>query len=353
MAADPLIGSALGDFEIESVLGAGGMGVVYRARDLILDRAVAVKVLAPHLLGESEARARFQREMTTAAAVEHPYIVPVYNAGYEEGHFFIAMRLVEGPDLAEVIDDEPLDLDRTLELFAQIASGLHWIHREGLVHRDIKPQNVLVSHAGQPEEHALLGDFGIARALDSSTALTRGVLGTAEYLAPEVAQWKPATPASDQYALGCVLFEMLTGRSPYRDKDLPAAHIDEPIPRVSETRADTPAGVGAAVERALSKDPVDRFVDVREFADAVRTGELPERSPKPGVTLHQELAAILGERGNTWLTTTELAAAVNDRGEYKQQDGSPVTDFQVHGRTRNYPQTFQRDGARVRLRRPN
>jgi serine/threonine-protein kinase len=350
MATDPLFGSTLGDFEIESALGAGGMGVVYRARDLILDRPVAVKVLAPHLLGDSEARARFQREMTTAAAVEHPYIVPVYNAGYEEGYFFIAMRLVDGPNLADLIGDQPLDVGRALGLFDQIAAGLHWIHREGLVHRDIKPQNVLVSNAGQREEHALLGDFGIARALDSSTGLTKGILGTAEYLAPEVAQWKPATPASDQYALGCVLFEMLTGRSPYRGEDLPAAHIDEPVPRVSDAAPDAPDGTCAAVERALSKDPVDRFVDVREFADAVRTGELPERDPRPQTTLHGELATILQERGNPWLTTADLATAVNERRRYTQHDGSEVTDFQVHGRTRNYPQIFQRDGNNVRLR---
>jgi serine/threonine-protein kinase len=230
---------------------------------------VALKVLPAHLIDDRDARVRFQRELRIAVALEHPNLVPVYDAGYERGVFYIAMRLVDGPDLSRVIPAGGLPIDRALRLFAQIAQGLFYVHRQGYVHRDIKPQNVLLAEPGGAHEYALLADFGISRALESSTALTRGIIGTAEYMAPEIAQWRPAQPASDQYALACLLFEMLTGASPFRGEELPAAHLHSEPPRLTAVRPEVPARIAKAVEHALAKVPEERFADVAAFARAV------------------------------------------------------------------------------------
>lgn len=292
LATDPLTGTELGDYAIQDRLGAGGMGVVYRAENLALRRLVALKVLPTHLLDDATARYRFQREIQTAVALEHPNIVPVYDAGYESGLFYIAMRLIDGPNLANVIAGRPLDLPRAVRLFQGIASGLAYVHRQGHVHRDIKPHNILVADAGTPEEYALLTDFGITRALDSSTGLTRGLIGTAAYMAPEILQWKPAVPASDQYSLACVLYEMLTGRIPYHDKELPAAHLREPVPSVRELAPHISQSLSAVVERGLAKEPDHRHSSIRAFAEAVAAhsggtrgeSETAERSsPKPAL----------------------------------------------------------------------
>jgi serine/threonine protein kinase len=281
MAADPLIGTELGDYAIRDRLGAGGMGIVYRAENLALRRPVALKVLPTNLLDDATARHRFQREIQTAVALEHPNIVPVYDAGYEGGSFYIAMRLIDGPDLATVIAGEPLELQRALRLYQGVASGLAHVHRQGHVHRDIKPHNILVADAGTRDEYALLTDFGITRALDSSTVLTKGIIGTAAYMAPEILQWRPATPGSDQYSLACVLYEMLTGRTPYHDKELPAAHLHEPVPSARSLAPAIPPLLASAVERALAKDPDERHPSVREFAEAVAAGAAAPPPPLP------------------------------------------------------------------------
>ena len=234
-------------------------------------------------------------------------MVPVYDAGYEEGLFFIAMRLVDGRDLGEVIGGAPMEHGRARRLFRDIVRGLGHVHRLGLVHRDIKPQNILVAHPGEPGEYALLTDFGIARALDSSTALTRGIIGTAAYIAPEILEWKPATAASDQYSLACVVFEMLSGRLPYGGDQLPVAHLKEPVPSLFDAVPDAPSAVVAAVRRAMSKDPHERFPDVHQFEAAalaegpVERGEAiaptpAERDPADSLP-HEGEAAVSRRRG--------------------------------------------------------
>jgi serine/threonine protein kinase len=260
---ESLIGSQIGVYAVEEELGRGGMGVVYRAEDLALRRPVALKVLLPHLLDDSAARARFQREIQTTVAIEHPHVVPVYAAGIEDGNFFIAMRFVEGRDLGDLLHGESqLQHKRVLRLIGQVASALYAVHVKGVVHRDIKPQNVLIWNPGEPDEHAFLTDFGIAKALGDVQTITRmGVLGTPGYMAPEVLDGLPATPACDQYALAVVAFELLTGRMPFDDDD---EIRNLPVPLAAYARG-VPEQLKATIERALSPDPKQRFDDVRAF----------------------------------------------------------------------------------------
>jgi len=254
MSADELIGTELGDYRPVRVLGRGGMGVVYEAEDLPLRRTVALKVLAPNLLDDATARARFQREIEHAVAIEHPHVVPVYAAGFERPHFYLAMRLIRGADLARLVSTEgPLVEERALRVLGQVASALHAIHERGMVHRDVKPANVLLWGAGQDDEHAMLTDFGIAKALNDSRNLTGlGAVGTPAYMAPEVCLGRSALPASDQYSLACLAFELLSGRLPL-DADgvsFPDAHIEQ-APMSLATAA---PGVSPAVQWQSTED---------------------------------------------------------------------------------------------------
>ncbi len=204
--------------------------MVYRATDQALRRRVALKVLAPHMLNDSTARARFQREIETAIGVEHPNVVPVYQAGFEQGHFFIAMRLVSGEDLGRVIASRPMDPRRALRLFEQVAGALSHVHRQGPVHRDIKPQNILVSEPGEIHEYALLTDFGIARALDQSTALTRGIIGSAPYIAPGAAVASRYAPVRPILPCFDALRHVVRGRIPIGIANSPARTCTSPCP---------------------------------------------------------------------------------------------------------------------------
>jgi serine/threonine protein kinase len=179
------------------------MGAVYQAEDLALHRKVALKLRLPEFVDDGRARARFQREIDHAVAIEHPHVVPVYAAGFERPQFYIAMRLVPGPDLHRIVrDGGALEESRTLRIHGQVASALHAVHTKDLVHRDVKPHNVLLWEAGSDEEHAMLTDFGIAKALDDTHSLTGlAAIGTPGYMAPELSLGHLATPACDQYSL--------------------------------------------------------------------------------------------------------------------------------------------------------
>jgi serine/threonine-protein kinase len=240
------------------------MGVVYRAHDRTLKRIVALKVLAPELLQDSTARARFQREITAAVAIEHPHVVPVYDAGYDEGHFFLVMRYVDGPDLFKISREGPLPEARAMRLVGQIASALYDVHQHGLVHRDVKPENVLVWTAGAPDEHSFLTDFGIAKALNETQRITRiGALGTRGYMAPELLDGADPTPACDQFSLACLLFQLLTCELPFDSSD--PDDLD-PMPRSLFSLAPTASKpVADAIKRALSPKPEDRFPDIKAF----------------------------------------------------------------------------------------
>ena len=259
------------DFEvdrylIETEIGRGGMGVVYRATDKVLSRSVAVKLLTEAGLEDAAARTRFQHEIASAVAIEHPHVVPIYDAGYDGHHFFIAMRLIEGPDLADAARQQgALPEARVMRLVGQIASALYSMHAQGMVHRDVKPQNVLVWGEGSTDEHAMLTDFGIAKAIDETGTLSRaGPIGTPAYMAPEVCLGETAGPRSDQYSLACLTYQLLTGALPF-DADaglMRDAHISaDPKPFGSEHPVSSETR--EAVMRAMSKSPAGRFDDVR------------------------------------------------------------------------------------------
>jgi serine/threonine protein kinase len=270
---DPLIDTDVGDFRILASLGHGGMGAVYEAEDLALRRRVALKLLLPQHLQDNTARARFQREIEHAVAIEHPHVVPVYTAGYDPPHFYIAMRLVPGPDVAKLLRTTgALDEERALRMIGQVASALDAMHQKGLVHRDIKPQNILVWGEGG-EEHALVTDFGIAKALDDTSGLTgMGAIGTPGYMAPELSLGQPATPACDQYSLGVMAYELLAGHPPFQGDAAAVreAHLHTTPSPLAEVAPNVSTAVARAIEIALAKTPEQRHPDIRTLARAAK-----------------------------------------------------------------------------------
>src|SRR3954452_10256827 len=283
------------------LLGRGGMGVVYQAQHVHLGRTVALKLLAPELSRSEDFRARFLRESRLAAELEHPGIVTVYDAGEVDGVLFIAMRFVRGTDLAAVLVQRgPLGVDETLSIMNQVATALDAAHTSGLVHRDVKPANVMIE--GQ---RCYLADFGLTKRLSSdSMQLTAAgqFLGTVDYVAPEQIEGRPTDGRADQYALGCVLFECLTGSRPFpRDSQVAViyAQLREPPPRPTELRPDLPAGIDTVVRCAMAKDPMDRYATCGEFVaaavaalsgltataqreDPLRAPTLETQAPPPG-----------------------------------------------------------------------
>lgn len=257
-----------GRYELERKVGEGGMARIYAGRDLRLNRRVAIKIPHSHYLGERDFLERFRHEAQAAAMLTHPNIVDVYDVGQDGDIHYIVMEFVEGTDLKTIIKREaPLPIGRAVALAEQIARGLHAAHQAGMVHRDIKPQNVIVTADGRPH----ITDFGIAKS-HLSTALTEtGVaFGTVDYISPEQAQGRPATPQSDVYALGVVLFEMLTGRLPFTGDGAVAVamkHVAEPPPSLRQLNPAVPPGLEALVLRALAKDPAARPRSAHEFAE--------------------------------------------------------------------------------------
>ena len=257
-------------YRILDVLGAGGMGVVYRAHQPSLDREVALKVISPPYLGEDRFRSCFERESRLAASIEHPHVLPVYEAGEDDGLLFIAMQLVAGCDLGRLIaSDWPLHPQIAVRIVSQVAEALDAAHARGLVHRDVKPTNVLIAERGD-DLHAYLADFGLCCREGSHTGLTGtgGFVGTADYMAPEQIATSPVDGRADVYALGCVLFKLLTGEPPFlRDAEFGTlwAHMREDPPPVS-CAAGVPPALDVVVRCALAKDPDDRYQSAGEFA---------------------------------------------------------------------------------------
>jgi hypothetical protein len=272
---DLLAGDQFAGCRIEAIAGRGGMGVVYRATDLGLGRPVALKLLAAERAGDPEFRERFQRESRMAAAIDHPNVIPVYGAGEEDGRLYLVMRYVAGTDLHDLLRREgKLPPERAAAIVAQIAAGLDAAHAAGLVHRDVKPGNVLISG-----EHAYLSDFGLTRPVGSDTELTEAGqwIGTVDYCSPEQLRGERTDARSDVYALGCVLFTALTGNTPFGRGTVPATMMaqlgDEP-PRISAYGA--PRDFDRVIWRALAKDPDDRYPsagDLGRAAQAAARGE--------------------------------------------------------------------------------
>ena len=277
-------GSRIAGYVIEEQVGAGGMAVVFRSRDELLGRLAAVKVIAPALAGDPQFRARFLRESKAAAAVDSPHIVPVYGAGEADGLLYIATRFVAGGDLAALLrrSGGRLAPARAASLVAQVALALDAAHAAGLVHRDVKPQNVLVDAA---PEHAYLADFGLSKGSQPGTGVTAsGVfLGTPDYSAPEQIRGDPVDGRTDQYALACVAFVLLTGTLPFRRDETMAtmyAHVHDPVPLVTELGTGLPPAVDAVIARALAKSPADRYARCGEFSAALQQALAgPQRLP--------------------------------------------------------------------------
>jgi len=263
--ADPRLGTRLAGYQIQALLGRGGMGVVYLAEQTGPHRQVALKLLLAQAATSEAFRERFLRESELAAAIEHPNVLPVYDAGETDGVLWIAMRYVDGIDLAALLARQgPLDPEQALAIGGQVAGALDAAHARGLVHRDVKPGNVLLAMVSGAVTHAYLADFGLTRRVRGVRGLTVSgqVLGTIDYVAPEQVEGGQVDGRADQYSLGCVLFECLTGMVPFRrDSELAVlwAHVHDPPPRIGEHRPDLPPALDEAIGRALAKAPGDRY----------------------------------------------------------------------------------------------
>jgi YVTN family beta-propeller protein len=275
VSEDVRIGTELLGYRFEELVGRGGMGVVYRATDLRLERQVALKLLAPRLARDERFRRRFLAESQVATSLEHPHILPVYDAGEANGLLYIAMRYVEESDLKRLLRNEaPLTPARTLELLGEVADALDVAHERGLTHRDVKPSNILISlQAGR--EHSYLADFGLTqRTGDGGTSrATTQIVGTVDYMAPEQIEREDVDPRADVYALGCVLYECLTGEVPFpHDSDLAVlwAHMRADPPRASERRAELPQAIDGVIAKALAKAPEKRYGSCGELVKAAR-----------------------------------------------------------------------------------
>ncbi len=288
-------GGVVGGYRIESLLGRGGMATVYLAEDGRLKRKVALKILSPELSADEAFRRRFVDESERLASVDHPNIIPVYEAGQDEGHLFIAMRYVDSTDLKELIASEGhLAPERAISLVTQVAGALDAAHAKGLVHRDVKPANVLVAvgSGADGSDHAYLSDFGLTKRTQETSGLTKtgSFMGTIDYVAPEQIGGTGVDGRTDQYALACVLFQCLTGRTPYpRDDDAAIlySHLSEPPPPVTEAVPSLPRAIDAVLAGGMAKDKDARYASCLEFARAARSALLDpsgETSVEPSAT---------------------------------------------------------------------
>ena len=267
-----------GRYELQRRVGRGGMAEVFLARDRLLDRPVAIKILFPEFATDPSFVARFRREAQSAANLNHPNIVGVYDWGKERGTYYIVMEYVDGRTVSDILrSDGPIEAKRAAGIAADVAAALGFAHRKGVVHRDVKPGNVLITASGEVK----VADFGIARAMTSSSeenlTQTGSVMGTATYFSPEQAQGKPVDPRSDLYSLGVVLYEMASGKPPF-SADSPVAiaykHVQEPLPPLHEKVPGVPRGYEAVTNKALAKDPDRRYQDAGELrADLLRFRE--------------------------------------------------------------------------------
>jgi serine/threonine protein kinase len=335
-------GSTLGGYRIEAVAGRGGMGVVYRARQSRPSRTVALKVISAHLAEDPSFRARFESEANIAASIEHPNVLPIYEFGDEDGLLYLTMRWIEGRDMrALLIEEGALDPVRATNIVFQVADALDAAHAAGLVHRDIKPGNTLLVDRGG-HEHAFLTDFGLTKRTsgDSGPSLTEAGswVGTLDYVAPEQIQGESISARTDVYALGCVLFQALSGKVPFpRDSDVSKiyAHISEPPPDLTQL-AGVPAALAGVVKKAMAKLPEDRYPSAGDFgraaAAAARNHSLPDvqGSVARGQAAAEEAATSVRTRPAGLSAPSASTAARATQGGSSAtvvdgQDGSPPT----------------------------
>src|SRR5438445_3065868 len=294
MGVDGRIGPELGGYLIEEPLGRGGMSVVYRAEHVRLGRSAALKLLVPGV-GEADFAGRFLRESQLAASLDHPNIVPIYDAGEEDGLLYIAMACVDGSDLKSLIaEDGKLPVRRALRIVGQIGSALDAAHARGLVHRDVKPANILVG----AEDRAYLSDFGVVKELASGgTTRTGSFVGTIEYCAPEQIEGKPVDARADEYALACVLYECLTGTPPFHRPSEVAvlnAHLHATPPRLTKAAPGLPSELEHVISKALSKSPLDRYATPGDLIAAARTAAAEHRVDARRLAVSLGLLLLVG-----------------------------------------------------------
>jgi serine/threonine-protein kinase len=333
-------GSLVAGYRIESRIGSGGMAVVFRARDERLGRSIALKVMAPEWTEDEEFRRRFVAESRAAARVDDPHVIPVYEAGAVGGVLFIAMRLVAGTDLRGLLRREgALPPGRALELLSPVASALDAAHAAGLVHRDVKPGNILVDERPGRPDHVYLADFGLSKGAAAGVSLTGAgnYLGTPTYSAPEQIQGHDVDGRADQYALACVAFELFTGWAPYR-RDLPMAvmmaHVSEPPPSLAARLPGVPVTADRVMARAMAKRPEQRYPSCRDFIDALReafglspygSGGAPISAGGPAREPASPAPWPGGTAGVDWPrgTTQAVAAGRGSRSGPGAGDGAP------------------------------
>ncbi len=338
-------GEQLAGYEIQERIGRGGMAVVYRALDLRLGRLVALKVLASHLSEDEAFRQRFMRESRAAAGVDHPHIIPVFEAGEAAGVLFIAMRYVGHGDVRSLIEAEGrLSPERTARIASQVASALDAAHAHGLVHRDVKPANILLGQAtGSDLDHVYLSDFGLSKhSLTPSTLTSTGqFLGTLDYVSPEQIQGQPVDGRADQYALACAVVEMLTGAPPFRRDDSMAlmwAQLEAAPPKLTERRPDLPPAVDDVIGAALSKSPDGRFATCRDFAAALAAA-CAEHPSGPSTALAEPVGAAA--------FATSPVPSDPYRPDAYQADATPADLHQSDARPTDPAGPFARGGIGV------
>jgi serine/threonine-protein kinase len=300
-----LVGHHLGQYELVAVLGRGGMATVYRARQASVDRDVAIKVISSDLAATEDFLRRFEREAKTVAALSHPHILKLFDYGQQDGITYLVMELMNGGSLSSLIDQGPMSLKQAYRLFSQVASALDYAHAHGIIHRDLKPQNVLLDE----HKNAHLSDFGLAKILSDAGDMTRSALiGTPLYMAPEQWESEPVTKQTDIYALGVMLFELLSGQTPFSGETtfkLMHMHLYQMPPSIRELRPELPEGVELVVQRTLAKAPEDRFDSAGELAAALRTAlSRGAGSTRNGATFgprtHQLSATIRAAHPHQW-----------------------------------------------------
>ena len=268
-----LSGKSLGQYQLIEPIGSGGTAQIYRAYQPSVKRDVVVKVLSPSFQDDPDFVQRFKQEVDLIAHLQHPQIIHVYDFGEQDGDIFIVMAYMRGGTLADRIGQSQGGLpdDESIRLFSLIAKGMDFAHTKGIVHRDLKPSNILMDETGNP----YLADFGLAKFTEGKIELTNTMMtGTAAYMAPEIAREGKSTKRADIYALGVILFEMLTGKLPYEGKTpykVLSAHVNQPIPRIKDIRSDLPDAVQDVIDKAIAKEPEDRFASAEEMALAIRS----------------------------------------------------------------------------------
>ena len=319
MDPDQIIGTDVAGYWVESVLGSGAMGVVYVARQRSPERRVALKLITPAFANDEVFRRRFLREATAAAAIEHPHILPVYAAGESNGTLFMAMRLIDGRDLREILrGSAELPLERVERIIGQVGGALDAAHARGLVHRDVKPGNVLVTEQSDAEDadFCYLMDFGVSTWTASSAATitaTGQMVGTANYMAPEQIEGGAVDGRTDLYSLGCVLYECLTGSAPFSGRSAPAilyGHLHEQAPAPSSLRPGLQPDVDEVIDRALRKAPEERYPSGRELLRDLRAALTGSNATLPAITAAAAPTGSPTTRPRKKATWTALAAVV-------------------------------------------